>query len=109
MSHSFKVLAQEGVPVLSPYQTDATGEARMAKGILDSCDAAFTMDAHTKKDSVVTLNCTKMRNANDEESFTSVVDWLCLAIGPETGVNPKEKVEVEEESGGGESHDDVPF
>ena len=43
VSKTLKSMAQEyEVPVFSPYQTDNTGEARFAKGILDAADAAFT-------------------------------------------------------------------
>lgn len=91
ISKALKSFAQEyEVLMVSPYQIDATGEARFAKAILDSADAAFTLDAHSKKDNIITFNCTKMRNSGDEVSFTSVMDWASLRIGPETGQLPKE-------------------
>lgn len=73
------------IPVYSPYQIDATGEARMAKGILDACDAAFTLEAH-KGDGPhgITFKTTKMRGASDEESFTSAMNWETLRIGPDS-------------------------
>lgn len=90
VSKALKVMAQEyKVPVFSPYQTDATGEARFAKGILDAADAAFALDAHTPDDSCMTFDCVKMRN-NPEDSFTSVIDWNTLQIGPETAIHPGE-------------------
>ncbi|MEK9894884.1 MAG: DnaB-like helicase C-terminal domain-containing protein [Burkholderiaceae bacterium] len=94
VSKALKTFAQEyDVLMVSPYQTDATGEARFAKGILDSADAAYTLDTHSHEDNIITFNCTKMRNS-DEESFTSVMDWTSLKIGPETG-HLKDKVEEE--------------
>ena len=43
VSKALKTMAQEyDCTVFSPYQIDATGEARFAKGILDAADAAFT-------------------------------------------------------------------
>jgi replicative DNA helicase len=85
VSKALKTYAQDyGVIMVSPYQIDATGEARFAKGILDAADAAFTLDAHAKEDNVISFNCAKMRNS-DEVSFTSTMDWASLAIGPETG------------------------
>ena len=55
-------MAQEyEVPVYSPYQIDATGEARFAKGILDAADAAFTIDTWKTEDAIMSFNCTKMR------------------------------------------------
>jgi replicative DNA helicase len=90
VSKALKALAQEyEIPVFSPYQVDITGEARFAKGILDSADAAFSLDAHTKDDKCITFNCVKMRD-NDEISFTSKVDWQSLRIGPESAPIPGE-------------------
>ena len=76
--------------MISPYQIDATGEARFAKGILDAADAAYTINAWTQEDECVTLQCVKMRSAA-EKSFTSTMDWETLKIGPGTALNPKEK------------------
>lgn len=95
VSKALKTYAQDyGVIMVSPYQIDATGEARFAKGILDAADAAFTLDAHAKEDNVISFNCAKMRNS-DEVSFTSTMDWASLAIGPETGY-VKDKDEPDE-------------
>ncbi len=94
VSKALKAIAQEyGVPVVSPYQIDASGEARFAKGLLDSADAAFTLDAGNKEAGCITFNCVKMRDA-DEISFTSKTDWNCLRIGPDSAVP---KVPEEEE------------
>ena len=91
VSKALKALAQEyEIPVFSPYQVDVTGEARFAKGILDSADAAFSLDAHSKEDNCITFNCVKMRD-NDEISFTSKVNWQTLRIGPESAPVPGEK------------------
>lgn len=84
VSKALKTYAQEyGVLMVSPYQIDATGEARFAKGILDAADAAFTLDTHSKEDNAITFNCVKMRNS-EERNFTSMMDWTSLRIGPET-------------------------
>ena len=97
MSKALKTIAQEYEDTfISPYQIDASGEARFAKGILDAADAAFTLDTHNKEDNIITFNCTKMRNS-EERNFTSVMDWTSLRIGPETGVIQRE----------GESDEDV--
>lgn len=95
VSKFLKTMAQKyKVPVVSPYQIDASGEARFAKGILDAADAAFTLDAHSKEDNAITFNCTKMRSFS-ETDFTSFMDWETLKIGPET-VTVKEKEDSEE-------------
>lgn len=85
VSKALKTFAQEyEVTVVSPYQIDATGEARFAKGILDACDAAFVIDAHEHGDNIISFNSAKMRN-KEEKNFTSVMDWTSLKIGPQTG------------------------
>lgn len=78
------IAATYNIPVVSPYQIDASGEARFSKGILDSADAAFILDAHTKDDNCMTFTCVKMRSDSDNIKFTSAVDWDCLTIGPES-------------------------
>ena len=91
VSKTLKAMAQEyETTIFSPYQTDASGEARFAKGILDAADAAYTINAWTQEDECVTLQCVKMRSAADK-SFTSTMDWETLKIGPGTALNPKEK------------------
>lgn len=91
VSKALKSMAQEyNVPVFSPYQTDASGEARFAKGILDAADAAFTLETWSQEDNCVTFNCVKMRSAS-MKSFTSTMDWESLKIGPEPALSPKER------------------
>lgn len=90
VSNALKTLAQDRkFPVYSPYQIDATGEARFAKGILDSCDAAFTLEAHKGDTPCITFKTTKMRGADDEEEFTSAMNWSSLKIGPASVVPPQ--------------------
>ncbi len=91
VSKALKSMAQEyETTIFSPYQTDATGEARFAKGILDAADAAYTIEAWDQEDECISLNCVKMRAAS-MKSFTSTMNWETLKIGPETALNPKEK------------------
>ena len=91
VSKALKAMAQEyECTVFTPYQTDASGEARFAKGILDAADAAYTLEPWSQEDKCLTLNCVKMRNAA-EKSFTSTMDWETLKIGPDTALTPKEK------------------
>ena len=89
ISKAIKTMAQEyRVPFVSPYQIDESGEARFAKGILDSADAAFIMNTHEHSAGCITFKCTKMRN-NEEKSFTTEMDWATLKIGPGTVEEPK--------------------
>jgi len=76
--------------VFSPYQTDATGEARFAKGILDAADAAYALETWDQEDQCITFNCMKMRAAS-MKSFSSTMDWESLKIGPDTALTPKER------------------
>lgn len=91
VSTTLKTLAQEyGLPLVSPYQIDASGEARFSKGLLDSCDAAFTIDPHNKEDGCITFKNVKMRDY-EEVSFTSKINWETLKIGPESMTTPSDK------------------
>jgi replicative DNA helicase len=95
VSKKLKTYAQEyNTMFFAPYQTDATGEARFAKGILDAADAAFNLETWEKGSEVVTFFNTKMRN-NEMLDFTSVVNWNTLTIGPQSGMNPKEREAME--------------
>ena len=102
VSKTLKSIAQEyEVPVFSPYQTDNTGEARFAKGILDAADAAFTIETWSPEDECITFNCTKMRAAK-MEGFTSVMDWDTLKIGPQSTMNPQDRKAIKDSLSTGE-------
>ena len=92
------------VPILSPYQTDATGEARFAKGILDAADAAYSLETYSHDDACATFTCQKMRSAS-MESFTSYVNWETLKMGPDSARTPQEL--KDESSKTGEEIDDI--
>ena len=97
VSKALKQYAQDyEVLIFSPYQTDATGEARFAKGILDAADAAYALETWSPQDACITLDCKKMRNG-PMDSFTSEMDWDTLKIGPRSSMNPKEKAQLREE------------
>ena len=99
VSKALKEMAQEyNCTVLTPYQTDASGEARFAKGILDACDAAYTLETWDHEDACMTFKCVKMRRGG-MDSFTSTVDWDTLKIGPESALTPKEKEDSTHKTG----------
>lgn len=107
ISKKLKTFAQEyETLVFAPYQTDASGEARFAKGILDAADAAYALETWDQQDGCMTFNCVKMRS-NRMESFTSAVDWETLKIGPQSALNPKEKENIENSMKTGEDVDDI--
>jgi len=98
VSKALKSMAQEyECAVFSPYQTDATGEARFAKGILDAADAAYALETWDQEDQCISFNCVKMRSAS-MQSFSSTMDWETLKIGPETALTPKERDESSHKS-----------
>jgi hypothetical protein len=107
VSKKMKLYAQEYETLFfAPYQTDASGEARFAKGILDAADAAFSLETWEQSDNCMTFNCTKMRS-NRMQSFTSEVDWETLKIGPGSALNPKEREDIESNMKTGENVDDI--
>ena len=107
VSKKMKLYAQEYETMFfAPYQTDASGEARFAKGILDAADAAYSLETWEQEDNCMTFNCTKMRS-NVMKSFDSVIDWETLKIGPQSAINPKEKEEMTKSMKTGEDVDDL--
>ena len=99
VSKALKSMAQEyECTVVTPYQTDASGEARFAKGILDAADAAYALETYEQEDACITFNCTKMRSAA-MRSFSSTVNWETMKIGPETAMTPKEREESDQKTG----------
>jgi hypothetical protein len=99
VSKALKSMAQEyECTVVTPYQTDASGEARFAKGILDAADAAYALETYDQEDAAITFNCTKMRSAA-MRSFTSTVNWETMKIGPESAMTPSDREQSEHKTG----------
>lgn len=95
ISKKLKELARKyDVVMVSPYQIDATGEARFAKGILDAADIALTMEAHDKELGALTFDTTKIRGGR-EMKFTSPIDWETLKISPVSMETPEKKEKVQ--------------
>ena len=82
ISKKLKELARKhDIVIVSPYQIDATGEARFAKGILDAADIALVMEAHDKEKAAMSFTTTKIRGAGDI-ACTSPINWDTLRISP---------------------------
>lgn len=82
VSKKLKEIARKyEVVMVSPYQIDASGEARFAKGILDACDIGLVMDAHDKDLGALSFETTKIRGGR-EMKFTSPINWDTLRISP---------------------------
>ena len=102
VSKTLKQYAQEHKCLyISPYQVDASGEARFSKGILDSADAAFALETYETGDHCMTFECKKMRNGPMED-FTSEVDWKTLKVGPASALTPKQKEALKKSMSSGE-------
>ena len=76
--------------IISPYQIDDSGGTRFAKGILDSCDVAFLLDAHEKDDSVISFETTKIRGGAPLD-FSCSINWDTLKINPAEVDRPAKK------------------
>ena len=91
ISKKLKELARKyDIVMVSPYQIDATGEARFAKGILDAADIALVMDSHDKEKGALTFETTKIRGGR-EMTFTSPINWDTLRISPHSIEEPEAK------------------
>jgi replicative DNA helicase len=74
------------ITMLSPYQIDATGEARFAKGILDAADRSFTFfpaieGENREQGNKLQMMTSKIRNGK-HMSFDVYMDWACVKIDP---------------------------
>ena len=94
ISKRLKNLARKyEVVLVSPYQIDASGEARFAKGILDAADIALVMEAHEKDQQAISFETTKIRGGK-EMAFTCPIDWDTLRISPQSIDKPSAKEPV---------------
>jgi replicative DNA helicase len=85
LADSLKVLSRKYDQMLmSPYQIDATGEARFAKGVLDSADRSFRFTpADLNEDpNILPFEITKIRNGKSMK-FNVHMEWDCLKVVPE--------------------------
>jgi replicative DNA helicase len=99
VSKKLKNLARKyEVVIVSPYQIDANGEARFAKGILDAADIALVMEAHEKDAQAISFETTKIRGGK-EMAFTCPIDWDTLRISPQSIDRPSKKEPVKKAGG----------
>jgi len=84
ISKRLKELARKhDLVMISPYQIDATGEARFSKGILDAADIALILEAYEKEKAAIGMRTTKIRGGPDM-AFTSPINWESLRISPQS-------------------------
>lgn len=111
VSKKLKNLARKyEVVLVSPYQIDAMGEARFAKGILDAADIALVMEAHEKEKEAISFETTKIRGGK-EMQFTCPIDWDTLRISPQSIDRPQaqEKIKKAGNKKTEEAHVDLPW
>jgi hypothetical protein len=81
VSSKLKELARKyDIVMITPYQIDATGEARFAKGILDAADIAMILEPHNDE-GAISMETTKIRG-DKAMKFTSGMNWDSLRISP---------------------------
>ncbi len=80
---------QIGIPIVSPFQTKATGEVKYGKDILVPADAAYNLVAGPD---YIEFENIKMRHM-EEVGFISKMDWPTLRCGPETAIKSDEENE----------------
>ena len=106
ISKKLKNLARKyEVVMVSPYQIDASGEARFAKGLLDAADIALVMEAHDKDQQAISFETTKIRGGK-EMAFTCPIDWDTLRISPQSLDKPASK-ETIKKAGGSKTKPDL--
>ena len=87
LAENLKSLSRKyDLTMISPYQIDASGEARFAKGILDSADRSFNFfpppeEEDRQLNNKVTIHTTKIRNGR-HMSFDVYMNWPCVKIDP---------------------------
>jgi replicative DNA helicase len=98
LSNKNKEMARKhNMLLVSPYQTDASGEARFSKGILDKADYAVNLEAG---EDYVKAKSTKVRNIQHFE-FTSPMDWSTGRLSADDYIIPSETSD--------ESSEDIPW
>ena len=99
LSNKNKEIARKlNILLVSPYQTDKSGEARFAKGILDKADVSVNLEAGPD---FIKVKSTKTRNIKPFE-FTSPMNW-------DTGRMSAEDYIVSEKTEETESAEDTPW
>ena len=95
LSKALKDLAaKHEILLVTPYQTDSTGEARFAKGLLDAADIAISL---SNKDKYIECNSTKVRN-EAKFTFNIPMDWNSLRMSQEDYIIEDNETEKSDEN-----------
>jgi hypothetical protein len=82
IAESLKLMSRKyDITMFSPYQIDAGGEARFAKGILDSADRGFNFFPPNPDDDAnrIVVHTTKIRNGR-AMNFDIGMNWECTKV-----------------------------
>lgn len=94
LSNKLKEFARKyNIIMITPYQTDASGEARFAKGLLDKADVAMNLSA---KDEYIHFESTKTRSIAPF-SFDAPINWDTYAMSAKDAVTESETGEAAQE------------
>lgn len=87
------------IAMASAYQIDKDNEARFSKGILDSPDLSYILNANSRVDGILTFENTKTRSSEPMD-FNCPINWDTLKISPLDAVFSKKtkKVKTEDEA-----------
>lgn len=85
-----KQARKNNICLVSPYQIDDSGQARFAKGLLDSPDVAQLITVDSKESNTIVFETTKARSASDQGKHRVGINWDILRIDPR-------QVQLEEE------------
>ena len=82
LAESLKTISRRyDLTLLSPYQIDESGEARFAKGILDSADRSFIFFPPDDGGTGIKIHTSKIRNGAAMD-FDVDMDWETVSINP---------------------------
>lgn len=89
------------ITIVSPYQIDDSGVARLSKGILDACDLALIL---AQEPGHIILNCTKSRSSSSKfkvklafNSDTLTIDPTEIPISEEEEPSSKKKKKIKDD------------
>lgn len=101
LSKGLKSLARKHeVVMVTPYQTDKSGEARFSKGLLDAPDISAELKGH---DTYINIKSTKTRDYKPFE-FNAPIDWETFRMYPQDAI-----IETDDSKKDSEGADDVPW
>lgn len=109
--HLKNMARKHDVVLVTPYQTDKQGEARLSKGILDAADIAANLTAFKEEDGsgYINIKSTKTRNISNFE-INCPMNWNTLKISPEDAIIESTSESTEEKTQNKkEKAKDIPF